>query len=592
MERTINQLILHALKTYQKDNLMLYKKEGKYIPISTDEFVAKVRYFALGLKDLGYEAGEKLIILSENRPEWVMVNCANLCSGGITVPIYTTLSSEQVQYIIDDSDAKLVVCSSLELWEKIKTIRNTLTKVMHYIILEPGVSKGDLTFEEVLDRGKQLEKRKPALFGKMALAVKPEDLACIIYTSGTTGVPKGVMLTHNNLSTNLLAVCEIIQFSDKDTSLSWLPLSHSFEHLVTIAYLYRGVSVAFAERPETVVDNLAEIRPHLLTSVPRLYERFYAGIMENVLSSSPFKRKIFFWALKTGKKYSRKKRHSKKISPLLEFKKKLAHKLVFSKIIARTGGRIRILVSGAAPLSKDIAEFFDALGLIVLEGYGLTETSPAISLNTFKNIKYGTVGKPIPGVEVKIAGDGEILAKGPNIMKGYYKKPAETAEVFAGEWFKTGDIGFIDEDGFITITERKKDIIVTAGGKNVAPQQIENLLKTNPYIVNAVAIGDRRKFVSALIVPEFDKLEAYAKEKKIDYESREGLIKNDQILQMMERQIDQSTQNLARYEKIKKFALLDRDFEIGKGEITPTLKVKRDIIEEKHKALIDSFYVE
>jgi long-chain acyl-CoA synthetase len=273
-------------------------------------------------------------------------------------------------------------------------------------------------------------------------------------------------------------------------------------------------------------------------------------------------------------------------------KRKIAHKLVFSKIIAKTGGRVRIFISGAAPLSKDIAEFFHALGIVILEGYGLTETAPCITLNTFQHLRFGTVGRPVSGVEVKIAEDGEILAKGPNIMKGYYNKPAETAEVFDGEWFKTGDVGFIDTDGFITITDRKKDIIVTAGGKNVAPQQIENLLRKSPFIINVLVIGDRRKFISALLVPEFDKLESYAMENKISFSSRGELLNDEKILNKIEEEIAKSTEDLARYEKIKKFALLKRDFEIEKGELTPTFKVKRNIIEDKYKILIDSFYEE
>lgn len=388
----------------------------------------------------------------------------------------------------------------------------------------------------------------------------------------------------------MMAVCQVIEFTVDDIALSWLPLSHSFEHLVTVAYIYKGVSIGYAESVETVGENMQELRPHLLTSVPRLYEKIYSAIMESVQSGSSLKRKIFFWALKTGKKAGQKKLTGQKVSPMLEMKRKIAHKLVFSKIIAKTGGRVRIFISGAAPLSKDIAEFFHAIGIVILEGYGLTETAPCITLNAFQHLRFGTVGRPVSGVEVKIAEDGEILAKGPNIMKGYYNKPAETAEVFDGEWFKTGDVGFIDADGFITITDRKKDIIVTAGGKNVAPQQIENLLRTSPFITNVLAIGDRRKFISALIVPEFDKLESYAKANNISFSSREELLNNEKILNKIEEEMDKSTENLARYEKIKKFALLKRDFEIEKGELTPTFKVKRNIVEDKYKTLIDSFY--
>lgn len=592
MTDTVSQIVLNAIESYDKQDLLIHKKEGKYVSFSSRDFAATVKYFSLGLGELGLEAGEKLVIFSENRPEWVMTNCANMCLGGVSVPIYTTLSAEQIQFIIEDSDSTIVVFSSPELWEKLKGIRHSLTKVTHYITFEAEAHEEILSFQDVVDKGKKRAEAEPERFVNRALSIKPDDLACIIYTSGTTGSPKGVMLTHGNLASNLKAVCQIIEFSDKDTSLSWLPLSHSFEHLVTIAYIHKGVTIAFAERPETIIDNLAEIRPHLLTSVPRLYEKFYSGIMDNVLNSSPVKRRIFFWALKTGKKHSQKKLTSQKISSFLEWKRKIAHKLVFSKIIAKTGRRIRIFVSGAAPLSKNIADFFGAIGMIVLEGYGLTETSPAISLNTFENVKFGTVGKPVPGVEVKIAEDGEILAKGPNIMKGYYKKEAETAEVFDGEWFKTGDIGFVDKDGFITITDRKKDIIVTAGGKNVAPQLIENLLKTNPFIANVLVLGDRRKFISALIVPDYEKLESYAKDNSIHYAGRDDLVQNAHIKKMMAEQIDMCTKNLAKYEKIKKFALLDRDFTIDEGELTPTLKVKRNIIEKKHSSLIDSFYAD
>ncbi len=590
MVKTVPQVFIHTVKSFQKDNLLLYKSGGKYVPVSTAEFEENVKGFTLGLKELGLNAGDKLIILSENRPEWVMTNFANLSLGATTVPIYTTLSPEQIRYIIDDSDAKIVVFSNLEMWKKLDVIKDELDKVTHFITFETSAPEGVLSFKEVVASGNKLASDESDLFEKTALQVQPEDVASIIYTSGTTGVPKGVMLTHHNLISNMMAVCQVIEFTADDTALSWLPLSHSFEHLVTVAYLYKGVSIGYAESVETVGANMQELRPHLLTSVPRLYEKIYSAIMESVLSGSGLKRKIFFWALKTGRKTGQKKLSGQKVPGLLEMKRKIAHKLVFSKIIAKTGGRVRIFISGAAPLSKDIAEFFHALGIVILEGYGLTETAPCITLNTFQHLRFGTVGRPVSGVEVKIAADGEILTKGPNVMKGYYKKPAETAEVLDGEWFKTGDVGFIDSDGFITITDRKKDIIVTAGGKNVAPQMIENLLRTSPFIINAVAIGDRRKFISALIVPEFDKLESYAKANKISFSSREELLNNEKILNKIEEEMAKSTVDLARYEKVKKFALLKRDFEIEKGELTPTFKVKRNIVEDKHKTLIDSFY--
>ncbi len=590
MIETIPQVFINTVKSLQQDEMMLYKSEGKFVPVSTSEFETNVKGLCLGLKELGLTTGDKLVILSENRPEWVMTNFANLCLGATTVPIYTTLAPKQIQYIIDDSDAKIVVCSNLDLWEKLAAIKDDLDKVTHFICFEADAPEGVLSFKDVIATGNKLASENPSLFEETALSVKPEDVASIIYTSGTTGVPKGVMLTHRNLISNMIAVCEVIDFTIEDTSLSWLPLSHSFEHLVVVAYVYKGVSIGFAESVETVGDNMRELRPHLMTSVPRLYEKIYSVIMESVLSGSGIKRKIFFWALKTGKKVGKLNLSGQNIPALLEKKRKIAHKLVFSKIIAKTGGRVRIFISGAAPLSKDIAEFFNALGIVILEGYGLTETAPCITLNTFQHLKFGTVGRPVSGVEVKIAEDGEILAKGPNIMKGYFKKPEETAEVMEGEWFKTGDVGFIDADGFITITDRKKDIIVTAGGKNIAPQQIENLLRASPFILNVLAIGDRRKFVSALVVPDFDKVESYAKENNISFSSMGELLNNEKIKKKIEEEIEDLTKELAQYEKIKKFALLKRDFEIEKGELTPTLKVKRNVVSEKYKMLIDSLY--
>jgi len=592
MIETIAQLFLNTIKSYPKDDFMLYKKNGRYVAISTAEFGNLVKHFSLGLKDLGAEAGDKLIILSENRPEWVIVDFANLCLKGITVPVYTSLVSDQIRYIIDDSDAKIVVYSNQEQWKKIEAVKQRLPKVKYYITFDQEAPHGVLTYRQILERGKKLAQAKPELFEKLALEVKADDEASIIYTSGTTGVPKGVILSHSNFLSNITTCSTLLEFSEKDTVLSFLPLSHVLERMVTFTYVFKGCTIGYAESIETVAENLLQIKPHIMVSVPRVFEKIYSKVMDNVLASSPVKRKIFFWAVKVGKKYSQRKLLGQTISGFLQFKRNLAHKLVFSKIIERTGGRVRFFVSGGAPLSKDIAEFFYALGLVVLEGYGLTETSPVISVNTFENLKFGSVGKVIPGVEVKIAPDGEILTRGPNVMRGYYKKEAETREAFDGDWLRTGDIGFIDEDGFLVITDRKKDLIITAGGKNVAPQPIENILKTNPYISNAVVIGDRQRFISALIVPNFEKLEEYAKFSKIPYGDHKDLVKNEKILNFMMTEIERATPDLASYEKVKKIALLDREFEIEKGEITPTLKVRRKIVEQKYKDLISALYKE
>jgi long-chain acyl-CoA synthetase len=592
MVETLSQLFLNTVRSYPKDDLLSYKEKGNYIPISTQDFSSRVKNFSSGLRDLGLNPKDKLVILSENRPEWVMTDLATVSLGAITVPIYTSLVPEQIKYIINNSDAKIVVYSSPELGSKVEAVKDELTKVSHYITFESEAPEGTLTFNQVMQMGEKLNEKDPELFEKEAGRISPDDTASIIYTSGTTGVPKGVMLSHKNFVSNVKAAAAVIDFSDKDTVLSFLPLSHSFERMVTFTYLYKGCSIAYAESIETVAENLLEVKPHIMVSVPRVFEKIYAKVMDNVLSSSSLKRKIFFWAAKVGRDYGEKKLSEQSIPKTLQFKKNLAHKLVFSKIVEKTGGRVRFFVSGGAPLSKDIAEFFHAMGLIILEGYGLTETSPVISVNTLEKIKFGTVGKPIPGVEVKIAEDGEVLARGPNVMKGYYKMEAETQEAIKDGWFYTGDIGHLDEDGFLAITDRKKDIIVTAGGKNVAPQPIENLLKVNPYISNAIVVGDKRKFMSALVVPDFDKLSEYAQFHKITSENRKELLENDAIKKFMEAEIERATPNLASYEKIKKVALLERDFELEKGEITPTLKVKRNIVEKKYKDLIDTMYAD
>ncbi|MHB8094293.1 MAG: AMP-dependent synthetase/ligase [Candidatus Aminicenantales bacterium] len=592
MIETLTQLLLNTLKSFPKDDFMLSKKGGAYVPLSTGEFGDTIKHLSLGLRALGLGRGDKLAIISENRPEWVMTDFAALARGAMTVPIYTTLVPEQVRYIIDDSDAVIVVCSNREQWAKIEAVRERLGKVRHFIAFLPEAPEGVLTLDEVLDMGRRADAADPGLFEREALLVKPEDQASLIYTSGTTGMPKGVILTHRNFVSNIVSVAEVIRFSEKDTVLSFLPLSHVLERMVTFTYIYRGCSIGYAESVETVAQNLLEIRPHIMVSVPRVFEKIYAKVMDNVLTSSGLKRKLVFWAVAVGKDCGAREIEGRPIPALLGLKRAIARTLVFSKVVQKTGGRVRFFVSGGAPLSRDIAEFFYAMGLVILEGYGLTETAPVLSANTFEAIRFGTVGKPLPGVEIRIAPDGEILARGPNVMKGYYKKEAETREVFENGWFKTGDIGHLDEDGYLVITDRKKDLIVTSGGKNIAPQPIENTLKTIPYITTAVVIGDRKRFVAALIVPNFEKIEQYARSSGIAFADRSALVRNPAVVDFVKAEIDRATPGLAPYERIKKIALLDRDFEIEKDEITPSLKVKRSNVENRYRDVIDAMYAE
>jgi long-chain acyl-CoA synthetase len=568
MINTLNDVLLHSVASFPKPDCLLVKRNDAYTPISTEEFGTRVRHFSLGLQDLGLAKGDKLVILSENRPEWTMTDFAALTAGGVTVPIYTTVMAEAVKYIIDDSDASFVVFSNDFQWQKIAAVKADLGKVRHFIAFADKAPAGCLTMADVVKRGAAVDASRPAAFEERARAVRADDEASIIYTSGTTGVPKGVILTHGNLVFNVKAAAGALEFNATDTVLSFLPLSHILERMVTFAYVYKGCTIAYAESVESVAQNLIEVRPHIMVSVPRIFEKIYARVMDTVLSGSGLKRKIFFWGLKIGKEAGRRKLAGKRIGAWLSFRRGLAAKLVYSKIVAKTGGRVRFFVSGGAPLSKDIAEFFHALGIYIMEGYGLTETAPIISINTFEALRFGSVGKPVPGIEVKIAADGEILTRGPHVMKGYYKKPEENREIFEDGWLKTGDIGLIDADGFLVITDRKKDLIVTAGGKNIAPQPIENALKTNPYIVNAVVIGDRKHFIGALIVPNFEKLEEYAAAGKIPFANRAELAATPKIV------------------------VLDRDFEISEGEITATLKIRRGNIEKKYRAAIEAMYRE
>jgi long-chain acyl-CoA synthetase len=592
MVETLAQILLNTLEAYPKDDLMLAKKDGAYAPISTRQFGERVRAISLGLHDLGLRPGDKLCLLAENRPEWVMTDFATLCGGGLTVPIYTTLVPEQIRYIVDDSDASFLVLSNHDQWRKIAPIRDKLTKVRHVILMDGPAPEGVMTMADLMERGQAAVERSPGLFAELAARVKPDDDASLIYTSGTTGYPKGVVLTHRNFLSNIVTVRQIIEFSEKDVCLSFLPLSHVLERMVTFTYVYAGCTIAYAESVETVAQNLLEVKPHIMVSVPRVFEKIYTKVMDQVLISSSLKRKIFFWAVKTGKAAGARRLAGQPVPAGLAAKVKVAHALVFSKIIAKTGGRVRFFVSGGAPLSREIAELFYAMGLVVLEGYGLTETSPVLAVNTFDALRFGTVGKPIPGVEIRIDPDGEILARGPNVMRGYYKKEAETRETFDGDWFRTGDIGHLDEDGFLVITDRKKDLIVTSGGKNIAPQPIENLLKLSPYIANAVVVGEGRRFVAALIVPDFEKLESYAAVHNIAFQDHRELVRDERIQAFIKSEVDRATPFLASYERIKKIAVLSRDFEIEKGEVTPSLKVRRTSISEEYRELIDSLYLD
>jgi long-chain acyl-CoA synthetase len=589
---TLNKIFVDAVTTYRKPDALQVKRNGKYEPISHDTLAERVRRTALGLEEIGVRAGDRVAILSENRPEWAIADYACLMMGVADVPIYPNLPSDQISYILRDSGSVAIFVSNAEQAAKVTAIRGECTALRHVITFADSPAGADLTLAAVEARGATVDNAsRQGVYQDRAMAVRPDDLATIIYTSGTTGEPKGVMLTHDNIYSNVAASRKAIPFAGVDIALSFLPLSHIFERMAGhYLMMATGTSIAYAESVDTVPLNLAEVRPTLVLSVPRLYEKMYARVLENALSGSAIKKQIFFWARGVADRWADVKLAGGEPKGFLALQYKIAQKLVFSKLQARTGGRLRYFVSGGAPLAPEINKFFYAAGLVILEGYGLTETSPVISVNIPAAFKIGTVGKPVSGVEVEIASDGEILTRGPHVMKGYFNKPAATAEsIDTSGWFHTGDIGEL-RDGFVAITDRKKDIIVTAGGKNIAPQPIENKIKTNKYVSQAVMIGDKRKFPIVLVVPNWDSLEKWAKQNNILWTERAQLLAMPTIQKKMEKEVMEETAGLARYEAPKKVGLLEHDFSIERGELTPTLKVKRRIVDKTYKSMIDALY--
>ncbi len=590
----VNQLFFSAVEKHASDRALLHKVNGVWEPISHATVLERVRRTALGLAQLGIVPGDRVAILSENRPAWLIADYACICSGFTDVPIYPTLPAEQMPYILNDAGARAIFVSTAEQAAKIKSIRGEVPGLRWVIGIDATKADGcDLTLAEIEAVGAEHDSAAAAAeFKTRALAVEPEHLLTLIYTSGTTGNPKGVMLTHDNVYSNCIATEKSIPLTGNDVALSFLPLSHIFERMGDYYLFANGVTIAYAESIDTVPINMQEVSPSLMMSVPRLYEKIYARVIENAVAAGGVKARIFFWARAVGDRWSDEKLAGREPGGMLAFQYGLAQKLVFSKLKERTGGKMRVFISGGAPLSPQIAKFFYSAGLIILEGYGLTETSPVISANTLDAYRIGTVGRPIVGVEVMIAPDGEILTRGPHVMKGYYKNPEATAEAINAEgWFHTGDIGEL-QDGFLKITDRKKDIIVTAGGKNLAPQPIEGRLKTNKYVSQAVMIGDKRKFPIVLIVPDWDQMDKWAAEQGIVWTSRAELIKMPTIQAKMEKEVKAELAGLASYETPKKIGLLEHDFSIERGELTPKLSVKRRVVEKTNATLIESLYQE
>ncbi len=549
--RTICDTFFSGLEIEKRDRV-LAKRGGSWTEMSTSQFAEQVRRAAGALRARGIRAGDSVAILSYNRPEWAIADYAILVIGAVTVPIYSTLPADQIEFILNDSGAKLVFAENADQIAKLGGRPAIAFEGAAGTPFDEFLKAGAVTLDELR---------------RDAATVVPDAMATIIYTSGTTGTPKGVMLSHGNLASNLIATDAMIRFTRDDVALSFLPLSHSFERLTDFALFYKGATIAYAESIDKLAQNIGEVRPTMMAAVPRVYEKFHAKILDGVRQQSPRAQSIFHWATAVGGLCGDFARRGVTPPLGLRFRRWIADKLVFRKLRAKLGGRMRLFISGSAPLSREITEFFWSTGLPLIEGYGLTETSPVIAVNAEGATRLGTVGRVIPGVTVKIAEDGEILCKGPNVMKGYYNRAEDTAAVMKDGWFCTGDIGELDADGYLKITDRKKDLLKTSGGKYIAPQPIENKLKLKQGILNAVVIGDRQKFAAALIV------------------AAPG-VTNEQV----QAGVDAVNKDLAHHETLKKWARVEKDFTIEAGELTPTLKVKRRVVEKKYADLIAKLY--
>jgi long-chain acyl-CoA synthetase len=594
---TLAELFLKAVDQFREHPVFRFRKDGRWHDIKGGEVLLTVRTTAAALRGLGVERGDRAAILSPNRPEWALVDYACLSSGVVDVPVYSSLTASQIRFILLNAGARIVFASDSGQLSKILEIRDECPDLEWVVVFDPPdgeVPEGVLTWEELQgypDADETLASEEGFL--KEARVASPDDTATILYTSGTTGDPKGVMLSHGNLYSNIMASLRVLPVDQRDSTLSFLPLSHVFQRMVDYLFFSQGIAIAYAQSLETVADDLKEVRPTIVVSVPRLYEKVYA----RVTGASGVKGMLVKWARHVGEQRADALLAGETPSPLIRLQYGLVDRLVFSKLRDAVGGRLRYFVSGGAPLSPEINRFFFAAGIRILEGYGLTETSPVTNVNSDQdfphNFRIGTVGKPVAGTEIRIADDGEILVRGPQVMKGYYRNPEATREVITEDgWFHTGDIGELDSDGFLKITDRKKDIIVTAGGKNIAPQPIENVLKENRYVEQAVLLGDRRKFVSLILVPDFEALKGWARSNGVSASEPRDLLTNSEVQKLIEGELAAAYRDLSRVEQPKKVILVDEEFTIEDGSLTPTQKVKRRVVEERYRDVIDEVYDE
>ena len=585
------QVFLDRARFFGSKKALYYKIRGEYSgSYSWQDWMRIVRETALALHSLGIRKGDCVGILSENCPQWTFADLAILSLGAVTVPIYPNASLEDIRHIIEHSDIKAFFVSTEEQCRKLEGFRSKFLP-SGVILFSSGSREEVLSLDAFREMGRLHELAHADLYEQSVKSVGPDDLATLIYTSGTTGAPKGVMLTHRNLIANYQGSFQRIQIDERDSVLSFLPLSHIFERLA--GYYYQaayGVSIAYAESLATVAEDIRKVRPTIIIAVPRFYEKTYARIFEKVKSAPVWKQRLFHWAVRIGTRTAQMKIRKQRVPLWLGFYNLIAKGLVFNKIQRAMGGRIRFFISGGAPLSKDLARFFYAADILILEGYGLTETSPVIAVNTIDDLKFGSVGKPIEGIRVKIAEDGEILTSGPCVMKGYYRNPHATADAIKDGWFHTGDVGHFDDEGFLHITDRKKDIIVTSGGKNISPQNIEGRILADSLFAQALVVGDKRPYLCALLVPNKQEVLQYAKQKGVAGLSYERLLEHHEIYSWVQQRLEVRMEGLPGFERIKAFILLPQEFTLAAGEMTPTLKIKRRIVMKEYLKAIDELY--
>ena len=545
---------------------------------------------ALALRALGVGRGDRIALLAENRYEWPLADLGALGLGAVTVPIYPTSTPQQIRYVLENSEAKLAFVSTAAQLAKVQSVRAGLP-LQSLVVMDGTAGNGVASFEDLLQQGRTAAERAPGTFREGAQAIRADDLATIIYTSGTTGEPKGAMLTHGNIAFDVRACREVIDLRVTDRCLSFLPLCHIFERMAGLyAMLSAGVSIAYAESMDAVAANATEVRPTILCGVPRFFEKVYARVLEAGQASHGLRRALFRWGLAAGARQARAHFARHRLDPIAALQARLADRLVATKIRQRVGGRVRFCISGGAPLAADVMEFFFAIGIPVIEGYGLTETSPVICLNPLRREKPGSVGPPIPGVEVRLGDEGEILTRGPHVMRGYFHDDTATASALTDGWFHTGDVGRFDEERYLVITDRLKDLLVTAGGKKVAPQPTEARLKTSRWVSEAVLLGDRRPYVVALLVPNFGNLQAEAQARGWSFAPQGEGLERPEVQALYQAVVDQINAELAPFERIKHFALLDRELTQEAGELTPTLKVKRRVLMERYAPIIERLY--